>query len=108
MRLGRWLARCRAEACRQRMTVQTPCGFIKGGQLCAVPAGACSQIPLSRRHDRYKCLGKSVSFEATPQMATLQPETKEIAAPPSAHTQARILAEALPHMQRYDRQTVVV
>jgi acetylglutamate kinase len=41
-------------------------------------------------------------------MATLQPETKEIAAPPSAHTQARILAEALPHMQRYDRQTVVV
>src|SRR5499426_3012819 len=28
--------------------------------------------------------------------------------PPSAHTQARILAEALPHMQRYDRQTVVV
>lgn len=29
-------------------------------------------------------------------------------APPSAHTQARILAEALPHMQRYDQQTVVV
>ena len=28
--------------------------------------------------------------------------------PPSPHTQARILAEALPHMQRYDRQTVVV
>jgi acetylglutamate kinase len=28
--------------------------------------------------------------------------------PPSAHTQARILAEALPHMQRYDRQTVVI
>jgi acetylglutamate kinase len=27
---------------------------------------------------------------------------------PFAHTQARILAEALPHMQRYDRQTVVV
>jgi acetylglutamate kinase len=26
----------------------------------------------------------------------------------SAHTQARILAEALPHMQRYDRQTVVI
>src|SRR5947209_17699570 len=29
-------------------------------------------------------------------------------APPSALMQARILAEALPHMQRYDRQTVVV
>jgi acetylglutamate kinase len=28
--------------------------------------------------------------------------------PPSAHTQAHILAEALPHMQRYDGQTVVV
>lgn len=41
-------------------------------------------------------------------MAKLLPDTKEIAAPPSAHTQARILAEALPHMQRYDRQTVVV
>ena len=41
-------------------------------------------------------------------MAKFQPDTKEIAAPPSAHTQARILAEALPHMQRYDRQTVVV
>ena len=33
-------------------------------------------------------------------------ETAEPA--PSAHSQARILAEALPHMQRYDRQTVVV
>src|SRR5215831_17486930 len=32
----------------------------------------------------------------------------ETSAPASAHTQARILAEALPHMQRYDRQTVVV
>src|SRR5215510_465551 len=42
------------------------------------------------------------------QMAKFQPDTKDIAAPPSAHTQARILAEALPHMQRYDRQTVVV
>jgi acetylglutamate kinase len=41
-------------------------------------------------------------------MAKFQPDTKEITAPPSAHTQARILAEALPHMQRYDRQTVVV
>ncbi len=30
------------------------------------------------------------------------------ASAPSAHAQARILAEALPHMQRYDRQTVVV
>src|SRR5215469_13492609 len=34
--------------------------------------------------------------------------TGETSAPASAHTQARILAEALPHMQRYDRQTVVV
>jgi len=41
-------------------------------------------------------------------MVKFQPDTNEIAAPPSAHTQARILAEALPHMQRYDRQTVVV
>jgi acetylglutamate kinase len=41
-------------------------------------------------------------------MAKFQPDTKDSAAPPSAHTQARILAEALPHMQRYDRQTVVV
>ena len=41
-------------------------------------------------------------------MAKLLPDTKETAAPPSALTQARILAEALPHMQRYDRQTVVV
>jgi len=31
-----------------------------------------------------------------------------LASVPSAHLQARILAEALPHMQRYDRQTVVV
>ena len=29
-------------------------------------------------------------------------------AEPSPHVQARILAEALPHMQRYDRETVVV
>src|SRR5262247_1087776 len=28
--------------------------------------------------------------------------------PPSAHTQARILAEALPYMQRYSRQIVIV
>ncbi|MEL6374969.1 MAG: acetylglutamate kinase [Pseudomonadota bacterium] len=28
--------------------------------------------------------------------------------PSSAHVQAHILAEALPHMQRYDRQTVVI
>ena len=33
---------------------------------------------------------------------------EETASPPSAHLQARILAEALPHMQRYDRQVVVV
>jgi len=32
----------------------------------------------------------------------------EAAASLSAQTQARILAEALPHMQRYDRQTVVI
>jgi acetylglutamate kinase len=32
----------------------------------------------------------------------------EAAAPLSPQAQARILAEALPHMQRYDRQTVVV
>src|SRR5262247_2338402 len=36
------------------------------------------------------------------------PDTKHAGAPASAHTQARILAEALPHMQRYDRQTVVI
>jgi acetylglutamate kinase len=30
------------------------------------------------------------------------------ATPSDAHAQARILAEALPHMQRYDRQTVVI
>ncbi|HEU0062859.1 MAG TPA: acetylglutamate kinase [Hyphomicrobiaceae bacterium] len=41
-------------------------------------------------------------------MAKFQPDTQDSAALPSAHTQARILAEALPHMQRYDRQTVVV
>src|SRR5262245_49638245 len=41
-------------------------------------------------------------------MMKLEPDTHDTAAPPSAHTQARILAEALPHMQRYDRQTVVV
>ena len=41
-------------------------------------------------------------------MMKREPDTHDIAAPPSAHTQARILAEALPHMQRYDRQTVVV
>ena len=37
-----------------------------------------------------------------------QAQGEALAAPPSAQTQARILAEALPHMQRYDRQTVVV
>ena len=36
------------------------------------------------------------------------PGAVEASAPPSAHMQARILAEALPHMQLYDRQTVVV
>src|SRR5439155_19462507 len=42
-------------------------------------------------------------------MAKEQPVKGEAAvAPLSAHTQARILAEALPHMQRYDGQTVVV
>ena len=41
-------------------------------------------------------------------MAKGQPARGEAAAPLSAQTQARILAEALPHMQRYDRQTVVV
>ncbi|KAB2911835.1 MAG: acetylglutamate kinase [Hyphomicrobiaceae bacterium] len=40
-------------------------------------------------------------------MAKKQATTNAVA-PPSAHTQARILAEALPHMQRYDQQTVVV
>jgi acetylglutamate kinase len=38
-----------------------------------------------------------------------QPASAGEAAPPlSPQAQARILAEALPHMQRYDRQTVVV
>ena len=43
-------------------------------------------------------------------MAKEQPATSasDAAALPRAQTQARILAEALPHMQRYDRQTVVV
>jgi acetylglutamate kinase len=41
-------------------------------------------------------------------MMKREPGTHDTAASPSAHTQARILAEALPHMQRYDRQTVVV
>ena len=41
-------------------------------------------------------------------MAKFPADTKDSAASPTAHTQARILAEALPHMQRYDRQTVVV
>ena len=31
-------------------------------------------------------------------MAKFPADTKDSAAPPSAHTQARILAEALPHM----------
>jgi len=35
-------------------------------------------------------------------------EAAQTAALPSAQIQARILAEALPHMQRYDQQTVVV
>ena len=35
-------------------------------------------------------------------------EAAQKAALPSAQIQARILAEALPHMQRYDQQTVVV
>jgi acetylglutamate kinase len=41
-------------------------------------------------------------------MAKQQSAKGPTGAPPSAHTQARILAEALPHMQRYDQQTVVV
>jgi acetylglutamate kinase len=41
-------------------------------------------------------------------MAKGQPAKGEAVAPLTAQTQARILAEALPHMQRYDRQTVVV
>ena len=41
-------------------------------------------------------------------MAKGQPPKGTAAAPLSAQTQAHILAEALPHMQRYDRQTVVI
>jgi acetylglutamate kinase len=41
-------------------------------------------------------------------MAKGQPPKSTAAAPLSAQTQARILAEALPHMQRYDRETVVI
>src|SRR5262245_57562129 len=41
-------------------------------------------------------------------MAKFPADTKDSAPSPTPHTQARILAEALPHMQRYDRQTVVV
>src|SRR5262249_52590015 len=36
------------------------------------------------------------------------PDTKHAGAPAAAHTQAPIPAEALPHMQPYDRQTVVI
>src|SRR5262245_19046289 len=45
---------------------------------------------------------------AEPDMAKQQSGTAANAAPASALEQARILAEALPHMQRYDQQTVVV
>ncbi len=41
-------------------------------------------------------------------MAKAQPAKGEAATSLPAQTQARILAEALPHMQRYDRQTVVI
>jgi acetylglutamate kinase len=41
-------------------------------------------------------------------MAKGQAAKGEAMASATAQTQARILAEALPHMQRYDRQTVVV
>jgi acetylglutamate kinase len=41
-------------------------------------------------------------------MAKGQPPKSTAATPLSAQTQARILAEALPHMQRYDRETVVI
>ncbi len=41
-------------------------------------------------------------------MAKQQVNRRRRSSAPSAHAQARILAEALPHMQRYDRQTVVV
>jgi acetylglutamate kinase len=41
-------------------------------------------------------------------MAKEQPAKGEVATLLPAQTQARILAEALPHMQRYDRQTVVI
>lgn len=38
--------------------------------------------------------------------ATTDRETTDV--PPTAHVQARILAEALPHLIRYDEQTVVI
>src|SRR5690349_6175418 len=41
-------------------------------------------------------------------MVKSQPDTTGLTAAASPLKQARILAEALPHMQRYDRQTVVV
>jgi len=40
---------------------------------------------------------------APPQGAPVMPES-----PPSPHTQVRILADALPHLIRYDEQTVVI
>lgn len=39
---------------------------------------------------------------------TEPPKSAEPEADPSAHTQARILAEALPHLIEYDEQTVVI
>jgi acetylglutamate kinase len=45
---------------------------------------------------------------AKSKMAEHEGAQREWSSVPFAHMQARILAEALPHMQRYDRQTVVV
>lgn len=45
---------------------------------------------------------------ATPKIASASPQTLPDTSDVSAHVQARILAEALPNMLRYDEETVVI
>src|SRR5262249_7551381 len=89
-----------------------PVGTSARPRTCAATGGRGKQISLSRSAVRYnewagilRHVEPAMSKEA---MANEAVKGDRLASVPSAHLQARILAEALPHMQRYDRQTVVV
>ncbi len=57
-------------------------------------------------HSRYKCLSEYVAEQG--KMAKAKKAAEVIEAFGSPHNQAELLSEALPYMQKYDKQTVVI